>query len=244
MAPTSPTGQDKARLAMAAAGVILLLLAVGLSGSRSERAGAEPAAEPVGAPAPAASTGPTLPSRRHDEVSAAKAPAADETHDHDDHDHTDHEGHDHEGHAEPESTPAVKAALIGESPLAAVSPTSRLLVLELSGQSARLLEAVTKDVAYRKSQRAKAGAWQLVLLDDAGAELDAIPFEAAGLCPLAGEGHATDHVMGHVVLEHKTSIMVRIPDVGARAAEVRRLLPDLDETPKTLGRFALPTDQR
>ena len=65
-------------------------------------------------------------------------------------------------------------------------------------------------------------------------------FDVLDLCPLTGAGHLEPHQDGHVILDHRSTVLVRVPDLdGATRIAIARALPDLDPEPRLLARLPL-----
>jgi hypothetical protein len=189
---------------------------------------AEPFAEVANSQTPPASSQPSVPEgperpERAERVADVTDPVFEQ----------DERAHDH---------PALPPQLTERPPtsdLDVVTEGSLALVIELAPTGARVVEVVKKDVPFRVIN-AKGGDYHYEVEDAAGTVLHQGQFEVAALCPLQGAEHTDDHQLGHIVLGHEASILIRIPDAtNAQAVVLTRQLPDFDVAPRFLGRLDL-----
>lgn len=125
--------------------------------------------------------------------------------------------------------------------LAILSETSTMLVLELDGRGARLVEAVDKPLPYRQNNARVRSPYILMIQDAAGDTLFHAPFEVDPMCILEGEAHQDEHVLGHQVIGHEAVMLTRIPVLeGARSLRITRQLEGHDAEPVELARLELP----
>ncbi|MEZ6189223.1 MAG: hypothetical protein R3F62_30005 [Planctomycetota bacterium] len=138
----------------------------------------------------------------------------------------------------PSTAPEAEPELLELGPLARVSDTSSVLVLELTPREVRLLERIEKPLPFRELNTGR-GAYAYRVLDAQDRVLFVGAFDAPELCPDA-EHREEPHLLGHVVLAHETSALLRIPTLPeAVSVEIARSIPGVDVTPRTLGRVAL-----
>lgn len=121
-----------------------------------------------------------------------------------------------------------------------ISKSSKVLVFEVTAQKALLLEAIAKTIPFEFSEEQRGDYW-LRLKNQGGDELHMLSFNMRDLCPHEGPEHQQPHGIGHIMLEHKGSILIRVPEFeDAHTLELWRLSPQVDKEPKRLGQWSYP----